>query len=194
MSTPTPRTDAVRLYIRTRDEYQKTDFEVWSEHANALERELAAAQRELAEARVLSDDTATKLLHTVNDRNRLGVQLDLVRDEIMRIRARVGESTTIETWKALDIFSYCDRAQKDVETAYSVIGERDKAQTEARELRIKVEDLRTDLQAAQARIALLEANQCEKEPSAWKTSAGFLYDKEPSLPAKELYGKARNGN
>jgi hypothetical protein len=43
---PTPRTDAINTYIRTRNDYTKTDHEVWIEHSRTLERELADANAE----------------------------------------------------------------------------------------------------------------------------------------------------
>lgn len=45
----TPRTDATRSYLRHRTEFNKTDHQVWSEHAETLETELAAARAEIAE-------------------------------------------------------------------------------------------------------------------------------------------------
>jgi hypothetical protein len=41
----TPRTDAIDTYIRTRNDYTKTDHQVWREHANILETELAAFKK-----------------------------------------------------------------------------------------------------------------------------------------------------
>ena len=41
----TPRTDAIDTYIRTRNDYTKTDHQVWREHANILEAELAAFKK-----------------------------------------------------------------------------------------------------------------------------------------------------
>jgi FtsZ-binding cell division protein ZapB len=43
---PTPRTDAIDTYIRTRNDYTKTDHEVWREHARTLERELTETERQ----------------------------------------------------------------------------------------------------------------------------------------------------
>jgi hypothetical protein len=45
----TPRTDAINTYIRTRNDYTKTDHEVWREHARTLETELAAAKKRIAD-------------------------------------------------------------------------------------------------------------------------------------------------
>lgn len=39
----TPRTDEVNQYLRTRDDYTKTDHEVWINHGCDIERELNAA-------------------------------------------------------------------------------------------------------------------------------------------------------
>lgn len=41
----TPRTDAIDTYIRTRTDYIKTDHQVWREHTNILETELAAFKK-----------------------------------------------------------------------------------------------------------------------------------------------------
>jgi hypothetical protein len=41
----TSRTDAIDTYIRTRNDYTKTDHQVWREHANILETELAAFKK-----------------------------------------------------------------------------------------------------------------------------------------------------
>ena len=45
LEQPTPRTDAIDTYIRTRNDYTKTDHEVWREHARTLERELTETER-----------------------------------------------------------------------------------------------------------------------------------------------------
>jgi hypothetical protein len=56
----TPRTDAINTYIRTRNDYTKTDHEVWREHARTLETELAAANKRIAdcEARAVANTVA----------------------------------------------------------------------------------------------------------------------------------------
>ena len=56
----TPRTDAINTYIRTRNDYTKTDHEVWREHARTLETELAAAKKRIAdcEARAVANTVA----------------------------------------------------------------------------------------------------------------------------------------
>ena len=41
----TPRTDAIDTYIRTRNDYTKTDHRVWREHSGILETELAAFKK-----------------------------------------------------------------------------------------------------------------------------------------------------
>ena len=46
----TMRTDEVNKYLRTRDEYAKTDHEIWVNHARQLERELNAASKERDDA------------------------------------------------------------------------------------------------------------------------------------------------
>jgi len=46
----TPRTDEVNKYLRTRDEYAKTDNQIWVNHARQLERELNAASKERDDA------------------------------------------------------------------------------------------------------------------------------------------------
>lgn len=43
----TPRTDAVNQYLRTRDDYTKTDHEVWMNHGCDIERELTAANERI---------------------------------------------------------------------------------------------------------------------------------------------------
>ena len=40
-----PRTDAIDTYIRTRNDYTKTDHQVWREHSGILETELAAFKK-----------------------------------------------------------------------------------------------------------------------------------------------------
>jgi len=41
----TPRTDMIDTYIRTRNDYTKTDHQVWREHAGILESKLAALNK-----------------------------------------------------------------------------------------------------------------------------------------------------
>ena len=43
----TPRTDEVNKYLRIREEYAKTDNEIWVNHARTLERELNTAQQRI---------------------------------------------------------------------------------------------------------------------------------------------------
>lgn len=45
MNSDKPRTDAIDTYIRTRNDYTKTDHQVWREHCGILETELAAFKK-----------------------------------------------------------------------------------------------------------------------------------------------------
>ena len=45
MNPDKPRTDAIDTYIRTRNDYTKTDHQVWREHSGILETELAAFKK-----------------------------------------------------------------------------------------------------------------------------------------------------
>jgi hypothetical protein len=111
-----------------------------------MAKELAEAQERNAELQKHLDETATKLLHTVNDRNSLGNQIDLLRDELMRIRARIGETGLADEHSELrSIADYCDRAQQDIAVRYSVIGQRDYFERSARRLRIELEDAKREL-------------------------------------------------
>ncbi len=47
----TPRTDAVNKYLRTRDDYTKTDHEVWMDHSCDIESKLNTAHESLLYAR-----------------------------------------------------------------------------------------------------------------------------------------------
>lgn len=77
------------------------------------------------------DMTATQLVKTLNERNALGTQLDLVRDELLRIQARILETGLLDEHPGLRaIFDYCQRAQKDIEVNYTPIMERDAAKKE----------------------------------------------------------------
>jgi chromosome segregation ATPase len=133
--------------------------------AQDVERELAAAKREVeelsrsirqqqlmdeeilglrernAELQRSLDETATKLMHAVNDRNSLGNQIDLLRDEFMRIRARIGETGLAETHCELrSIADYCERAQQDIAICYSVIEHRDQLERKSTRLLIELSD------------------------------------------------------
>lgn len=120
MSAPTPETDAETLDgympIHVSPEgkcYVPVDF------ARKLERERDEIQNEL-------NKCATQLVATINDRNFLGVQLDLIRDELLRISARIGETGLLNEHPGLrSIFDYCERAQKDISVNYTPIQERD---------------------------------------------------------------------
>ena len=97
-------------------------------------------ERELEEARASLDVSAANLLKTVVDRNRLGVQLDLIRDELKRIEARILESRFNDDPHLSNILDYCRRSQSDIATSYSLIGERDRLEAENRKLKIALED------------------------------------------------------
>lgn len=75
----------------------------------------------------MCDFNAKQLLVAVNDRNSLGVQLDLLRDELKRIAARIGESGLGDNPYLSHISDYCQRAQKDIAVRYTPIEERDRA-------------------------------------------------------------------
>lgn len=45
--TTTPRTASVASHLRTRSEFQKTDHQVWMEHSEKLELELADALKRI---------------------------------------------------------------------------------------------------------------------------------------------------
>lgn len=61
----------------------------------ALRTANAGLVEKVAETQSELDKSARILLETVNDRNRIGAQLDLIRDELMRIRARIAETGLI---------------------------------------------------------------------------------------------------
>ena len=79
--------------------------------------------------------------------NQLGVQLDLIRDELRRIEARILESEFSEDPRLSNILEYCRRSQRDIPTFYSVIGERDRLEAENLKLRITVEDQSAAIEA-----------------------------------------------
>lgn len=139
----TPRTDAQNPITPSEvdDVWIYNAPMVNADFARQLERELAAAAIELrtlrtanagllekvAETQAALDLSARQLLETVNDRNGIGVQLDLLRDELMRIQARIAETGLIGEHPQLSsIASYCERAQKDIAVQYTPIQERDR--------------------------------------------------------------------
>ena len=72
----TMRTDEVNKYLRTRDEYAKTDHEIWVNHARQLERELSEWKRWCKEKEQALDDLA-KVFSQQQDRiKRLEEALD----------------------------------------------------------------------------------------------------------------------
>jgi chromosome segregation ATPase len=126
-------------------------------------RELAAAKARNNELQRHIDETATKLLSTVNDRNSLGNQIDLLRDEFMRIEARIAETGLADRHCQLRLISgYCNRAQNDIPLRYPVIAERDR--------------LDRELSAAKARIARLEEAGDGLKDEAWPT----MFDSDAS--------------
>jgi hypothetical protein len=73
---PTPRTDAINTYIRTRNDYTKTDHEVWREHARILERELAAAKAECEELLSVNATGAERLRFVLEENSRLRAEVE----------------------------------------------------------------------------------------------------------------------
>jgi chromosome segregation ATPase len=114
-----------------------------------LTRDLTAAKNERNDIQQAMDRQAKQLIETVNDRNRIGTKLDLMRDEIRRIVARIAETGLLDNPKMRDVVSYCERAQKDIETVYDPIIARDIAEHRA-------EHFERDLTAARKRIKRLE--------------------------------------
>ena len=62
--------------------------------------------------------------------NALGTQLDLVRDELLRIGSRIIESDLLSDLRCREILDYCDRAQKDIAVNYTPIQEVERLQFE----------------------------------------------------------------
>lgn len=108
-------------------------------------------ERQRDEAMEQCDINATQLLKTVNDRNSLGAQLDLLRDEFRRIAARIGESGLGENPYLSNIADYCQRAQKDIAVRYTPIEERDRACERLAVVMLQLEDCKAQ------RDQLLEA-------------------------------------
>lgn len=102
-------------------------------------RTYQAQRAALAEAR--------KPIETCQNCHQLGVQLDLIRDELRRIEARILESEFSEDPRLSNILEYCRRSQRDIPTFYSVIGERDRLEAENLKLRITVEDQSAAIEA-----------------------------------------------
>ena len=117
----------------------------------ALVEQAAATQVEL-------DKSARILLETVNDRNRIGVQLDLLRDELLRIRARIAETGLIGEHPELgSIAGYCERAQKDIAVMYTPIQEREQISRELTACRNERADLVDENALLKERVKRLEA-------------------------------------
>lgn len=116
--TPTPETDAqYKEYARRDNNVKCVDIDF----AYKLERERDDIQNEL-------NKCATQLVLTINSRDSIGVQLDLIRDELLRIMARIAETGLLAEHHGLrSIFDYCQRSQKEIEVLYTPIQERDKA-------------------------------------------------------------------
>ena len=140
----TPRTDAkVELLADgTFDVFEREDE--LKDFARQLEREL---------------EEARKHTKTCQSCHSIGVQLDMIRDELKRIEARILESEFSEDPRLSNILEYCQRSQRDIATFYSVIGERDRLEAENLKLRIKVEDQRTALEKARAHVLELEFHE-----------------------------------
>lgn len=126
---PTPETDAAAasLYEHrhdsvgtfTIDEPSRQSQFVVANFARLLEQQRDELQEHL-------NINATLLLKMTNERNSLGNQLDLVRDELLRIEARIREAQLEEHPKLADVVSYCQRAQQDIKTLFTPIEERDR--------------------------------------------------------------------
>lgn len=119
---PTPETDAafLKLYAGYLTHPATIDLQAAEKFARNLERQRDELQEQC-------NINAKQLLDTVNDRNSLGVQLDLLRDEFRRIEARIGESGLGDNPYLSHIADYCQRAQKDIAVRYTPIEERDRA-------------------------------------------------------------------
>lgn len=126
MSTPTPETDGQYKEYARRDNNAKC---VSIDFARKLERERDEIQNEL-------NKCATQLVSTINDRNFIGVQLDLIRDEMLRIAARIRESGFEKHPNLSSILDYCERAQKDISVNYTPIQERDAWKAKASQLEL----------------------------------------------------------
>lgn len=101
----------------------------------------AGLVEKVSETQAALDLSARQLLETVNDRNSIGVQLDLLRDELVRIRARIGETGLIGEHPELSsIAGYCERAQNDIAVRYTPIQERDRLEREVLKLAESVAD------------------------------------------------------
>lgn len=131
----TPRTDAELVNGYRFCDAPDANRYIIANFARQLERELAAANELNAELQKHLNETATNLLQAVNDRNSLSNQIDLLRDEFMRIRARIFETgLEHEHCELRSIADYCERAQKDIAVRYSVIEHRDQLDRKATRL------------------------------------------------------------
>lgn len=129
----TPETDGAAWPVEM--VHQESNYESWvrTDFARKLERERD-------EAREQCDANAKQLLETVNDRNSLGTQIDLLRDELQRIAARIGESGLGDNPYLSHISTYCQRAQKDIAVNYTPIEERDRACERLAVVSLQLED------------------------------------------------------
>lgn len=129
------------------------------------EERISQLERELEEAR--------KHTKTCQSCHSIGVQLDLIRDELKRIEARILESGLSEDPRLSNILEYCRRSQRDIATFYSVIGERDRLEAENLKLRIKVEDQRAALEATK--------NESEDRNQQWAAKSIYASQLEQEM-------------
>ena len=146
---PTPETDAKQYDLLHADTY--TSWQETLKHARNLERQRDELQEQC-------NINAKQLLDTVNDRNSLGVQLDLLRDEFRRIEARIGESGLGDNPYLSHIADYCQRAQKDIAVRYTPIEERDRACERLAVVSLQLDDCKSQrdrlLEALEESLAL----------------------------------------
>lgn len=158
---PTPETDGAAWPVEM--VHQESNYESWvlTDFARKLEMERD-------EAREHCDANAKQLLETVNDRNSLGTQLDLLRDEFQRIAARIGESGLGDNPSLSSIADYCQRAQKDIAVRYTPIEERDRACERLTVVSLQLEDCKAQrdelLEALEESLALNENWVADAEP------------------------------
>lgn len=134
-----------------RDVLGELDMSEWCADACRAQRDKLRAEVERlkaanADIQASLDSTATKLVAAVNSRNSIGVQLDLVRDELLRIQARIREEGLEDKLSA--ILLYCDRAQKDIAVGYTPIDERDANARKITALLIEVDLLKAKVEKA----------------------------------------------
>lgn len=147
----------------------RSDLEIanWDEspEVKALGELARQLERELGEAR--------KHTKTCQSCHSIGVQLDMIRDELKRIEARILESEFSEDPRLSNILEYCRRSQRDIPTFYSVIGERDRLEAENLKLRIKVEDQRAALEATK--------NESEDRNQQWAAKSIYASQLEQEM-------------